>query len=140
MAIKTISASDAAAKWARRAQGATVDYQAGVQNPSVDWATAAKAAEPNYKAAVTQAAAAGKFGRGVGQAGTSTWQKGAVEKGGARWAPGIAASEGNFQSGISEVLSTVSALTLPPRGIKGDPRNLDRVRIVADALHKKATG
>lgn len=138
MAIKTTSAADAAAKWQRRAAGATEDYVSGVQNPSVPWDQATKAAAGNYKTAVIAAANAGKFERGVTEAGNATYQKGVEDKGSARWAPGIAASGDQFQRGISEVLSTVASLTLPPRGVKGDPRNLERVRIVADALHKKS--
>jgi hypothetical protein len=138
MAVPVPSAQFVVEKWKRRAAGATQDYTAGVQTPSVDWAAAARAAEPNYKAAVTAAAAAGKFGQGVQRAGTQTWQKGAVEKGSVRWAPGIEAGSDKFGAGISSVLATVGALSLPPRGVKGDPRNLERVRLVADALHRKA--
>ena len=136
MSIPVISASAAAEKWARRSQGATVDYTTGVANPSVDWATATKASEDNYKTSVIAAANAGRFGKGVSAAGSEKQKKNAVEKGGARWAPGIAASQDAFGSGIGRVLSTVSALTLPPRGVKGDPRNLQRVTIVANALHQ----
>ena len=84
-------------------------------------ATAAKAGEENYKLAVVAAANAGKFGKGVSAAGSEKQKRNAVTKGGARWAPGIAASTDAFGAGISKVLSTVSALTLPPRGVKGDP-------------------
>lgn len=140
MAVQTKSASAAADKWARRAAASTADYQSGVQTPSRDWATAAAAADPTYRAAVTDAANKGRFASGVRKAGSSKWQKGAVDKGVARWPQGIAVAQPDFATAIGEVLSTVSALTLPPRGIKGDPRNLERVRIIADALHKKAIG
>ena len=138
-AVVVPSAADVVAKWIRRANAATQDYIAGVQTPSKDWAQAAVAAEANYKQAVVEAAGKGKFGKGVQKAGTPTWQRGAIEKGGPRWAPGIATGEGNFASGITAVLNTISSLSLPPRALKGDPRNLERVRLVADALHKKAT-
>lgn len=134
-AIPVISASAAAEKWARRAAGATQDYTNGVANPSVDWATATRASEENYKTAVIAAANAGRFGKGVQSAGSEKQKRMSVEKGGARWAPGISASQDAFGSGIARVLSTVSSLTLPPRGVKGDPRNLQRVTVVANALH-----
>lgn len=138
MAIPTVTAAAAANKWARRAAGATEDYQSGVENPSVDWATATKAAEDNYKTAVVAAAGKGSFGKGVQKAGTSAWKEGAIAKGTARWAPGIAASEDKFQNAIGQVLSTVASLNLPPRRVKGDPSNLARVTMVANALHQKA--
>lgn len=133
--IPVISAASAAEKWARRASTATQDYTNGVQNPSMDWATATKASEDNYKTSVIAAANAGRFGKGVTNAGSEKQKKNAVEKGGARWAPGIAASQDAFATGIQKVLSTISGLTLPPRGVKGDPRNLQRVTIIANALH-----
>lgn len=133
--IPVISASAAAEKWARRASTATQDYTNGVQNPSMDWATATKSAEDNYKTSVIAAANAGRFGKGVTAAGSEKQKKAAVEKGGARWAPGIAASQDAFATGIQKVLTVISGLTLPPRGIKGDPRNLQRVTIIANALH-----
>ena len=138
MGVATKTAAAAAEKWARRAAGATADYQAGVENPSVDWAQATKASEENYKLAIAAASAKGSFGKGVLKAGTSTWKEGAVNKGTARWAPGIAASENKFAQGIAGVLATVGALTLPPRRVKGDPSNLARVAMVANALHQAA--
>ena len=137
-AVPTVTAAAAAEKWARRAAGATPDYTSGVQNPSVDWATATKSSEDNYKTAVVAAASAGRFGKGVQKAGSSKWQQGAIVKGSARWAPGIQASEASYQQGIGEVLSTVASLNLPPRRVKGDPSNLQRVAMVANALHQKA--
>lgn len=133
--IPVISASAAAEKWARRSSTATEDYINGVQNPSVDWAQATKASEDNYKLSVIAAANAGRFGKGVNAAGSEKQKKASVEKGGVRWAPGIAASQDVFASGIQKVLSVISSLTLPPRGVKGDPRNLQRVTIIANALH-----
>jgi hypothetical protein len=138
MAVPTVSAQAAAEKWARRAAGATPDYTAGVQSPSTSWSQATKAAEDNYKTATTAAMAKGSFGKGVQKAGDSKWQQGAVVKGSARWAPGIQASEQAYQQGIGEVLSTVASLNLPPRRVKGDPSNLQRVAMVANALHQKA--
>lgn len=137
MPIQTKTAAQAADKWARRAAAATQDYTAGVQSPRRDWATATKAAEGNYKTAVAEAASKGRYGIGVTKAGTQKYIQGAVEKGASRFAQGVTVAQPAFASGIGEVLNTVAALNLPPRGVKGDPRNLERVRLVADALHKK---
>ena len=133
--IPVISAASAAEKWARRSSTATEDYINGVQNPSVDWAQASKASEDNYKLSVIAAANAGRFGKGVTNAGSEKQKKNAVSKGGVRWAPGISASQDAFATGIQKVLSVIGSLTLPPRAPKGDPRNLQRVTIIANALH-----
>jgi hypothetical protein len=136
--IQTLSAQQSSEKWSRKAAASSQDYSNGIDNPRVDWATATKAAEPNFKTAVVEAANAGRFGKGVTAAGTAAWSAGAKNKGVPRWASGIAASTDKFAAGIQGVLSTISALTLPPRGVKGDPRNLERVRVIANALHAKA--
>lgn len=138
MGVVTISSAKAAEKWIRKAAASTQDYADGVTAPRIPWSQAAKASEDNYKQAVTAAAQAGKFGKGVTKAGDQKWLNGCTVLGTARWAPGIAAAEGNFAAGIQGVLATISGCTLPPRGVKGDPRNLERVRIIANALHAKA--
>jgi len=78
-----------ARKWAMVTPGRTEDYRAGVENPRRDWGTATAAAEGAYESGVTQAIAKKRFGKGVKAAGTEKWQRGAVEKGTARWGPGV---------------------------------------------------
>jgi hypothetical protein len=137
MGVQTISAQKAAEKWTRKANASTQDYTDGINAPRTPWASSTAAAEGNYEAGVQAGIAKKRFGAGVRKAGDSTWQKGATEKGGARWAPGIAAAADKFGAGIAGVLQTISGVTLPPRGIKGDPRNLQRVTVIANALHAK---
>jgi len=127
-------------KWKRKVAGASEDYKSGVENPREDWASATKAAETRYKEGVTRAAAEGRFGRGVSKAGTEKWKKGASGKGVSRWPEGVAAAEGEYASGMGEVLSTIQSVTLPPKGPKGDPRNYERVKAVGVALHNKFKG
>jgi hypothetical protein len=128
------------AKWKRKVAGASEDYRAGVENPREDWASATKAAETRYKEGVTRAAAEGRFGRGVSKAGTEKWKRGAVEKGVSRWPDGVSAAEGDYSAGMSEVLSTIQSVTLPPRGAAGDPRNYERTKAIGTALHTKFKG
>jgi len=73
------SVTAVAAKWARRAGSASAEYQEGVERTPKSWQAAASAAENNYKAGVTAAAAAGRFGKGVTKAGDAKWKRGAVE-------------------------------------------------------------
>ena len=137
MPIQTISAAKAAKKWTRKAAASTPDYISGVDTPRIPWSTAAKASEENYKLAVVAAAGAGKFGKGITKAGDQAWQEGCQKLGKDRWAPGIASSQAKFGAGIAGVLATIGSLTLPPRGVKGNPANLNRVAIIANALHAK---
>jgi hypothetical protein len=123
-------------KWQRRASVAAPDYQAGVQNPRVPWDQAAKAAEANYKTAVTMAANEGRFGKGITRVGNEKWSKGAAQKGPARFVEGVNLGAPIFQDRISQVLSTIEGVTLPPRGPKGSPQNYQRVTPIGEALRR----
>ncbi len=134
------SGTAVAEKWARVTPQRQQDYQAGVQAPRVPWSQAAKAAEERYKAGVQEAAARGAYGKGVAAAGDQRWQQKAIAKGPSRFAEGVAISAPDYQAGIQPYLDTIAATTLPPRYAKGDPRNIERVKTIAQALRKRKTG
>jgi len=123
-------------KWQRRASVAATDYQAGVQNPRVPWDQASKAAEANYKAAVTVAATEGRFGKGIARVGNEKWSKAAQQKGPSRFIEGVNLGAPIFQDRIAQVLSTIEGVTLPPRGPKGSPQNYQRVTPIGEALRR----
>lgn len=123
--------------WKRRSQASTPDYEAGIRDPRADWATEAARAEKNYNDGITAAMSRGAFGKGIKEAGTSKWQRAALEKGTARWAAGIAMAEDAYVTGFSPYATVIANTKLPPRGPKGDPKNIERVRVMADALHKE---
>lgn len=125
------------AKWARVTPQRTQDYTEGIQDPSTDWASATKASEDRYKAGVLAAANRGAFGKGVAAAGTSRWQERSLSVGPGRFAEGVAASEDRYGEGFAPFAQTIASLSLPPRFPKGDPRNLERVKAVSQALRKK---
>jgi len=129
-----------AEKWARVTPGRTSEYQQGVQQPRTSWSTAAANAEERYKTGVTEAAAQGRFGRGVKAAGDSAWQSAALAKGPARFAEGVAIAQPDFAAGFGPYADTIRSTQLPPRFARGDPRNIKRVEVVAMALRKKKTG
>lgn len=128
------SLSDSSDKYMRRAQVAGPDYQAGVQNPRTPWSEAAVAGEANYKAGVTAAASAGRYGKGIKAAGEDTWKKGAITKGPGRFAEGVALAKGDWESGFSPYRAAIEAVKLPPRGPKGSPQNVQRVAAMATTL------
>lgn len=123
-----------AKKFASVTPGRTEDYRFGVQNPRRDWATATAAAEPAYEGGVTQAIAKKRFGKGVKKAGTPVWQEGAVTKGTARWGPGVTLSMDKYARNFARYRDAIERVTLPPRYPRRDPRNLDRVKAIVNAL------
>lgn len=114
--------------------GRTEDYRFGVENPRRDWATATASAESAYESGVTQAIAKKRFGRGVKAAGTEEWQKGAIMKGTARWGPGVTMAQDKYARNFAPYRDAIERVTLPPRFAKRDPRNLERVKAIVNAL------
>ena len=123
-----------AKKFAQVTPGRTEDYRMGVENPRRDWATATAAAENAYESGVTQAIAKKRFGKGVKKAGSETWQKGAIEKGTARWGPGVVLAQEKYARNFAPFRDAIERTTLPPRFARRDPRNLDRVKAVVNSL------
>jgi hypothetical protein len=134
------SADAVAKKWAARAGAAGADYSAGVNGTTKDWATETGNASAAWQAGVTTAAGNGSFKKGVDRVGTGKWKAKASSVGAQRYPAGVQAATPFYQTGIGPVLQTLAALTLPPRGPKGDPGNLNRVRVVTEALRKLKTG
>lgn len=140
MAVKVKATDRAAEKWQRKAGAAGVDYAEGVTTTAPgDWENAAKAAEPTWGQAVTQAIAARRYGKGLSGKG-SKWQSRAIELGQSRFAPGVAAAAGDYATNVAPYLQTIAGLTLPQKGPKGDPRNYGRVQAIGEALRKRKMG
>lgn len=137
--IKPISAI--ADKWSTVTPARAEDYKNGV-NAVNDWATPTANAEGAWKAGVAEAAAAGRFSDGVQQAGTAKWKTATISKGvnENRWANGVRGGKNNYQAGFQPYHNVISSLQLPPRYERGNPQNIDRVRAVAEALHKAKVG
>lgn len=127
-------------KWASVTPMRTGDYEAGVRSPKTDWGTATAAAEDSYNTGVTQAIAEKRFGKGVRAAGTEKWQAGATTKGVQRWGPGVAMAESQYAAGFAPFRDAIERMTLPPRYARRDPRNLNRVKAVFDAMIAAAKG
>lgn len=138
--MQTKSAAEASKKWKERVAGATDDYLRGVENPKEDWAARTEASEENYNNAIQESISRGAFGKGVRDSGSSNWKAKTLAKGRTRWSQGVSVGESDFQKGISPYLEVINSLSLPPKRMKGDPGNIERVRIIAEALHRKKVG
>jgi len=133
-AIKRIE--EIAAKWARVTPGRADDYRAGVEDPSVDWQGPTAAAQDRWSDGVSRAAAEGTFARGVNEAGTDKWRRMTIAKGVPRWPAGVREAEDEYRAGFGPYRDIIERTTLPPRGPRGDPGNIERVRVLAAALHE----
>ena len=134
------SASEIAKKWARVTAERTEDYESGVRNPLRDWADETSAAEDRYEEGVKAAITRKSFGKGVKKVGTAKQKAKTILKGIPRWSEGVRVAESDMESGMKPVVDTLKALELPKRYATGDPRNIERVKVIQQALHKLKTG
>lgn len=127
-------------KWTRVTPQRMEDYKIGIQNPRRDWAEEAGAAADTYKAGVDAAHAKGMFKKGVDEAGTQKWKDRAIKKGPGRFAEGVYIAGPDYEKGFAPYREAIAAVDIGPRFPKRDPRNIDRVRKVVDALIAKKVG
>ena len=126
-----------AEKWSSVTPGRATQYREGVANPLRDWSTEAANAEGSYEAGIQAAMSRKAFAKGVKRVGTDKWKRKAVDVGTVRWGPGVSAARPDYEAGFAPYAGVISSVKLPPRGAKGDPRNLERVGAIANALHAK---
>ena len=127
--------------WAKRAAAARDEYLDGVKNPRKDWESETVAAVERMVTGFNEAAGDGRIDRGITDAGTRKWQARASTVGPGRFSEGVRGAEPEYRTGFAPFHSRIAATDLPPRGPKGSPENLERVRIMAEALHdQKVSG
>ena len=140
MAIRIKDTGSLAQKFVQRAGAAAGDYKDGVQAAGADWEANTKASEDNYKLGVTQAANAGRFGKGVADAGAAKYTARATTLGAQRYPSGVQAAQGAWAQGAQPYLQALGSMQLPPRRPKGDPGNQARANFVASALRAMKVG
>ncbi len=134
------SAAAIAKKWARVTPDRIEDYEDGVRNPAKDWEDETLAAEENYEAGIKDAITRKAFSKGVKKAGTAKQKSATILKGIPRWSEGVRIAEDAMRAGMGPVVAVLEGLTLPKRYPTGDPRNIERVKAIQQALHKMKTG
>lgn len=127
-------------KWTRVTPGRIEDYKLGVQNPRRDWEQETLAAEDNWKVGVDRAQAQGLFGKGVSKAGSKKWQEKSLKKGPGRFAEGVYIAGPDYERGFAPYREAIARVDLGPKFPRRDPRNLDRVKRVVEALIKEKVG
>lgn len=131
---KVKSAADIAEKWSRVTPGRQQDFEAGVKDPTVDWERATAAAGPSYEAGVQEAIQRGSFTKGVAASGNDKWRRKVADVGAGRWGAGVRGAAADFEEGFAPVREVIERTQLPPRGPRGDPRNIERAAEMARAL------
>lgn len=127
-------------KWTRVTPSRVDDYTIGIENPRRDWETETVAAEGNWKTGVDQAQAKGLFSKGVTAAGSKKWREKALKKGPGRFAEGVYLAGGDYERGFAPFREAIARVDLGPRFPRRDPRNIERVKRVVDALVKEKLG
>lgn len=124
-------------KWTDVTPQRQSDYVDGVQNPRKDWEQETSKAEGNYERGTQAAISQKRFGQGVKNAGTSKWKSKTLEKGPGRWAEGVQLSANDYARGFAPYAEVIANTNLPERKPTGDPANIQRVAVMAKALHDK---
>ena len=128
------SLTDIRDKWTRVTPGRTEDYKLGVRSPRRDWEDETIAAKDNWKAGIDAAAGKNLFAKGVAQAGTKKWQDKALKKGPGRFAEGVYIAGDDYQKGFQPYHDAIERVDLGPRFPRRDPRNIERVKAIVNAL------
>jgi len=123
-----------ASKWAEVTPARAPQYEKGVRDPKKNWEENTIKANDAYKTGIQAAVQQDRFVKGVSKAGQAKWTKGAVEKGVARFGPGVQVAEADYLKGFAPYRDAIEKTELPPRFARRDPRNIDRVRAMVLAL------
>jgi len=127
-------------KWTRVTPQRTEDYKKGIESPRRDWESETIAAKENWKAGVDAAAAKDMFAKGVTAAGTKKWKDKALAKGPGRFAEGVYIAGPDYEKGFAPYREAIARVDLGPKFPRRDPRNLDRVKRVVNALIAEKIG
>lgn len=123
-------------KFADVTPGRAEQYALGVGQPKRPWASSTAASEPIFDAAMAAAIQRKAFGKGVRSAGDAKYLQGAQGKGARNFGPGVADAGPAYERGFAKYHQAIAGLTLPQRFGRRDPRNLQRVALIATTLGK----
>ena len=132
---KIRSTAKIAEKYGRVTPGKGPELEAGLRDPKKVWVDEALAAVAAWAAGVSDAVARGAFGKGVADAGQASYIDPALKLGVKRYRDGVTFGVPKYSKKFAPFRDVIEGTTLPPRGPVGDPANVERVRIMAAALH-----
>lgn len=134
------SAAQSREKFVTRAGAASQDYVQGAESTTKDQSAAAVAAAPNYAAGVQAAIGRGAYQKGLQASGKAGWLKGVKEKGGNRFAEGVASGADKYVANSSKYDGARNSAASLPRGPKGSEANFLRSKTVGMNLRKQKVG
>lgn len=111
------------------------ELEAGLRDPKKIWVDEAAAANEAWKGGVSDAVARDAFHKGVTAAGQASYIEPALKLGVKRYRDGVTFGVPKYGRKFGPFRDVIEGTTLPPRGPVGDPANIDRVRVMAAALH-----
>ena len=113
-----VTAAEFAEKWKRRTQGATGDYQRGIERVTEAPGMKASARADAYASGVQRAVQEGRFQRGSESVSLEEWRRKAINKGVGRIAQGVEEAGTRVQSFAQELLAYEDQVVagLPERG------------------------
>lgn len=130
------SAAEIAKKFIRVTPDRVEDYEEGVKNPRKDWQKNSIDSESNYQAALKESFTRNARVKGIQRVGTAGQMAATIEKGLARWPEGVRIAEEAMRSGMEFVVRAIESVKERPKYPKGDPRNLEIVKDITQAVHK----
>lgn len=140
MALKVRPLATAVKNFTDRGAAAGGLYQTSVQGAGPLWQANSAAANGTWKDGVAAAAGRDAYAHGITQAGPGKYQDKASTIGAQRYPDGIRKGATYYSTAVAPYLDVLSNLNLPPRRIKGDPSNIQRVAAVNQALRAKKVG
>lgn len=138
--VKVKSLEAITKKWATETPNRAPYYEEGIKDPSKDWKTAAVDGQGAYEAAMRDPQVLKLRKTKIEAVGSEKWQRKSIAVGPSRYREGVPAAEADYNAGFAPFHSVLSAVTLPEKGARGDPKNYARVKAIGDALHKKRMG
>ncbi|MBA7560742.1 hypothetical protein ES708_02373 [subsurface metagenome] len=112
------------------------ELEAGLRDPKKIWVDEAAAAGDAWKGGVEGAIARDGFVKGVVEAGQAAYIDPALKLGVGRYRSGVEFGTPKYGKKFGPYRDVIEGTSLPPRGPVGDPANIERVRVMAAALHE----
>jgi len=127
-------------KWSKVTPERAPYYEEGIKAPARDWSAGAVAGQSAYESAMRDPKVLKLRETHIKAVGSEKWSRKAIAVGPARFREGVPAAKDDYSKGFSTYHGVISALALPEKGARGDPKNYARVKAIGDALHSKRMG
>lgn len=128
------------AKWKTVTPERAPYYEEGIKAPAKDWATEAAKGQTAFEAAMRDPKVLKLRETNIKAVGSEKWSRKSAAVGPSRFREGVPAAADDYSKGFTPYHGVISALVLPEKGARGDPKNYARVKAIGDALNKKRMG